>query len=279
MDMLKKTVTLNDGNKIPVIGLGTWQTPASIACRVVKEGIEVGYRHIDTASAYYNEEEVGRGIKESGIARKDIYVTTKIRAELKTYEEARDQIQDSLKKLGTGYIDLMLIHCPTPWDEYGPGRKDYFKENLAVYKAMEEAYERGEIKSLGVSNFNIADVKNILSHCKVKPVVNQIPWFIGERQEELKQYCHDHGILIESYSPLGTGRLLSSPLVKMMAEKYHVTPAQLCIRFALLDADITLPKTTHKEYMITNSQVDFEISNEDLEIMKQAKKGWDYWED
>ncbi len=267
--MLKKIVTFANGETIPVIGLGTWQTPNDIAARVVKEAIEVGYRHIDTAAAYRNEEGVGEGIRLSGIAREELFITTKVPAEIKTYEGAKEVIQASLKKLGVDYIDLVIIHCPAPWPLYAKGVKGFYEENVAVYRAMEEAVERGEIRSIGVSNFAIDDVQNILDHCKIKPAINQIPWFIGHRNEELRDYCHKNGILVESYSPLGTGRLLDKPELADMAKKYGVTVPQLCIKFALMDVDITLPKTTHKEYMIQNAQLDFEISDEDFEALKR----------
>lgn len=270
-DMLKKTVTLSNGKQIPVIGLGTWQTPNDIACRVVKDAIEVGYIHIDSASAYENEIGVGEGVRLSGISRDKIYVTTKVPSHMKSYETAKAVIKQSLERLNIDYIDLMLIHCPTPWSEYGKTSYKYFEENVEVYRAMEEAYERGEIKSLGISNFSIEDTKNILEHCKIKPVINQIPWYIGCRNEALRDYCHENGILIESYSPLGTGRLLDNPEVKTIADKYGVSTAQLCIKFALMDVDITLPKTTHKERMIANAELDFEISSEDFEALKKIE--------
>ena len=267
--MLKKTIAFSNGNKIPVIGLGTWQTPNDIASRVVKDAIDVGYIHIDTAAAYRNEEGVGEGIRQSGVDRRNLFITTKVPAEIKTYEGAKEVIQQSLKKLQLDYIDLVIIHCPAPWPLYAKGVKGYYKENVEVYRAMEEAVERGEIKSIGVSNFAIDDIQNILDHCKIKPVINQIPWFIGCRNEKLKEFCKENGILVESYSPLGTGRLLNNPAVIDMAKKYNVTVPQLCIKFALMDVDITLPKTTHKEYMIQNAQLNFEIAPEDFEALKR----------
>lgn len=267
--MLKKTITFSNGNKIPVIGLGTWQTPNDIASRVVKDAIDVGYVHIDTAAAYRNEEGVGEGIRQSGVDRRNLFITTKVPAEIKTYEGAKEVIQQSLKKLQLDYIDLVIIHCPAPWPLYAKGVKGYYQENVEVYRAMEEAVERGEIKSIGVSNFAIDDIQNILDHCKIKPVINQIPWFIGCRNEKLKEFCKENGILVESYSPLGTGRLLNNPAVIDMAKKYNVTVPQLCIKFALMDVDITLPKTTHKEYMIQNAQLNFEIAPDDFEALKR----------
>ena len=266
--MLKRTVKFYNGNPIPILGLGTWQLPDYEAARVVKDAIDVGYIHIDTASAYENECGVGEGIRLSGIPRDKIFITTKVPAEIKTYEGAVNVIQQSLQRLGVEYIDLLIIHCPVPWREYHEGVRGYMKENVEVYRAMEEAYERGEIKAIGVSNFSIDDLQNIFDHCKIKPMINQIPWYITKRDEPLKEFCQKNNILVESYSPLGTGRLLDNPVIVDIANKYGVTPAQLCIRFALQDVDITLPKTTHKERMIQNAEVDFEISPEDFEVLK-----------
>ena len=267
--MLKKTVNFYNGVSIPVIGLGTWQLPEEDAARVVKDAIDVGYIHIDTAAAYRNEHGVGEGIKLSGIDRKKLFITTKVPAEIKTYEEAKQVIQESLRKLDVDYIDLVIIHCPVPWRMYHEDIDAYNEENVEVYRAMEEAYERGELRAIGVSNFSIKNIQNIIDHCKIKPMINQIPWFIGKRNEELKQYCHKNQILVESYSPLGTGRILNNQKIVEMAKKYNVTPAQLCIKFALMDVDITLPKTTHKERMIENAKMDFEISPQDFEELKK----------
>jgi len=269
--MLKKTTKFYNGYEIPVLGLGTWQVPDYDAARVVKEGLEVGYIHIDTASAYENERGVGEGIRLSGIPREKIFITTKVPAEIKDYEGAKRVIQQSLERLGVDYIDLVIIHCPVPWREYHEGIRGYFNENVEVYRAMEEAYERGELKNIGVSNFDIHDLENIFEHNHVKPVINQIPWYIGHRNEKLKEFCQKNGILVESYSPLGTGRLLDNPVVVEVANKYGVTPAQLCIKFALQDVDITLPKSTHKERMIENAQLDFMINEEDFARLKEVK--------
>lgn len=266
--MNHKTIKLSNGHQIPVIGLGMWQVKKEDAVRVIEEGIEVGYIHIDTAAAYQNEEEVGIGVRNSNIKREDIYITSKIPGEVKDYEGAKRYINESLKKLNMDYIDLMLIHCPVPWHLYKEGYKGFYKENLEVYKAMEEAYFEGKIKSLGISNFNVDDLKNIIENVRVKPVINQIVWHIGKRNEEVKEYCHKNGILIEAYSPLGTGRILDNELIKNMANKYNVSPAQLCIKFTLMDVDITLPKTTHKNRMIENIDLNFEISDEDFETLK-----------
>lgn len=266
--MLNERFTLNDGYTIPRIGLGTWQTPADIAARVVREAIEVGYRHIDTAAAYRNEEAVGRGVRDSGIRREDIFVTSKIPAEIKDASLARKQIEESVKLLGLGYIDLMLIHCPVPWNEWGRRTSDYFAENAAVYRELERASDEGLIRSIGVSNFLPHDLENIVQNCATVPAVDQISFHVGHTQPDVAAACAKHGVAIESYSPIATGHLLKYGLVAEMAAKYGVTPAQLCVRFALQCVPVTLPKTTHREYMESNAQVDFVISAEDMETLK-----------
>lgn len=273
MSILEKTVKLSNGYEIPVLGLGTWQTDPKETARVVKDAIDCGYRHIDTASAYKNEAGVGAGIKASGIARDQLFVTSKVRAELKTFQEARDQIRDSLDKLQTGYIDLMLIHCPVPWAEFRNRPKgNRHAENREVWRALEEAVDEGLIRSIGVSNFNNDDTQNILNHCRIMPVVNQINWHIGYEETDIRDYCHRNGLLVEAYSPIATGKLLNNEQVKAIAEKYGKTIAQLCIAFTLQRTDISLPKTTHKEYMIQNADVDFTISEEDLAVLRSIKE-------
>lgn len=165
--ILNETYTLNNGYKIPKIAFGTWQIDNSTVTNAVKKALLIGYRHIDTASAYENEEGIGKAIKESGLSREEIFITSKIPASVKSYEEAKTIINNSLKNLDTSYIDLMLIHVPKPWEELFSGSdKNYFEENLAVWKAMEEAVDRGLIRSIGVSNFEIEDIQNIIEHGK-----------------------------------------------------------------------------------------------------------------
>lgn len=278
--MLNKKIKLNNGLEIPVIGLGTWQTPNDITSRVVQEALEVGYLHIDTANAYDNEQGVGEGIRKSHINRDKLFVTSKIPAEIKSYQEAKDKIDESLSLLNIDYIDLMLIHCPCPWNQFkkhsnalennnwdGWKRYGYEEENLQVYKALEEAVQAGKIKSIGISNFFNKDTENILKNCSIKPVVNQINYHIGFEQNDIVQYCHDNDILIEAYSPIATGDLLNNQSVKEIADKYNVSVAQLSIRYALDKTDIVLPKTTHKEFMMENAKLDFIISEEDIKIL------------
>ncbi|MCH5171443.1 MAG: aldo/keto reductase [Erysipelotrichales bacterium] len=272
MSILKDKMMLNNGIEIPAIALGTWQIDNETVVRCVKDAYDLGYRHIDSASDYQNEEGVGRAIKELKIDRNSIFITTKVPASIKNYKEAVEIIKESLRKLDLGYIDLLLIHAPAPWPEMGPNRKAYFNENLEVWRAMEEFYKMGLVKAIGVSNFNVADVKNILDNCEIKPTVNQIPAFIGYIENDTIDFCKENNILIEAYSPVATGRLLKSEYLKNIAAKYGVTSAQLCIKFDYQLGLLPLPKSTHKEYMKENAELDFVISDEDMALLSKLKQ-------
>lgn len=266
MSELNEYYVLTNGVKIPKIGFGTWQLPQEIAEETVFTALEAGYRHIDTAMAYGNEQGVGDGIRKSGLFREEVFITTKIPAEVKTYEGAKDCIKQSLGKLG--YIDLILIHAPKPWDEmHGGGTEPHYEENVAVWKAMEEAYNAGMVCAIGVSNFQIADLENIINNCKITPFVNQIKAHIGNYPAELIAYCKEKGILIEAYSPIATGRLLREQKIIAVAEKYGVSVPRLCVKYLLQRGLLPLPKTTHKEYMIQNAQTDFTIDEGDMSVL------------
>lgn len=269
---------LNNGISIPMLGLGTWLIDNDKASEAVKSAIELGYRHIDTAQAYGNEEGVGIGIKESKIKREEIFVTTKIAAELKDYDSAKKSIEESLKKLNLEYIDLMIIHSPQPWREVNQSNNRYEKENIAVYQALEEALTAGKLKSIGVSNFLITDLENIMKSSKIKPAVNQILTHIGNTPFELIDFCHKNDIAVEAYSPLGHGNLINNPELKKIADKYQTSVAQLAIKYCLQLDLITLPKTANPKHQKTNMELDFEISAEDMEILKKFNPQTDYGE-
>lgn len=257
---------LSNGNLIPKLAYGTWLIKNSDAYKCVTMALDAGYRHIDTAQVYGNEAEVGRAIREYNIDRKDIYLVSKVNASHKDYESAKRSIYNSLKRLGVEYIDLMLIHCPQPWDEFR-GSKRYFKENIEVWRALEEAYNEGKIKAIGVSNFLIDDIQNILDNCTIKPMVNQIEIHIYETPMELINFCKDNDIIVESYSPIDHGAALRNKLIQDMAEKYHVSVAQLCIKYTLQLDTISIPKASSKEHIEENLRLDFEISKEDMDYL------------
>lgn len=268
--MLNQTYELYNGIKIPKIGLGTWLIDNEKVCEVIKKAIKLGYKHIDTAQAYGNEEGIGKALKEISVPRNELFITTKIQAELKNYEDAKKSIEESLNKLGLDYIDLFIIHCPQPWNEFR-SEKRYFKENIQVWKALEEAYKEGKVKAIGVSNFLIDDLQNILNNCEIKPMVNQVEAHICDVPFELAEFCKNNNILIEAYSPIAHGLALQSEKIKEIADKYKVSVAQLCIRYTLELGFVTLPKTVHEEYMKSNVDVNFEISKEDMAILNGVK--------
>ncbi len=269
--MMNKELILNNNNKIPTLAYGTWLIPNKDAARCVKDAIEAGYRHIDTAQAYQNEEGVGKGIKESGLSREDIYLTTKVMAEHKSYAKAKKSIDESLKKLGVDYIDLILIHCPQPWILFR-SKKRFFKENKEVWKALEDAYFEGKVKAIGVSNFLIDDLENILEDCRVKPMVNQILCHIGETPTDVIKFCMENDIVVEAYSPIAHGAALKNDEVVKMAEKYNVSVAQLCIKYTLELGLVSIPKASKKEHIIDNMKLDFNISEDDMvELIKLNK--------
>lgn len=263
-----KDFVLSNGVKIPEVGYGTWLIKNDDAYECVRNAIEAGYTHIDSAQAYGNEENVGKAIRECGLPREKIFLTTKVQAEIKSYEKAKKSIEKSLETLGLDYIDLILIHCPQPWMLFR-GKRRFFKENKEVWRALEEAYEEGKVKSIGVSNFLVDDLENILEDCKVKPMVNQILCHIGNTPMDVIKFCQENDIVVESYSPIAHGAALKNPAIVKMAEKYGVSVAQLCIKYTLQLDTVSLPKASSKEHIIDNLKLDFEISEEDMiELIK-----------
>lgn len=258
---------LNNGIKIPVLGLGTWFIDDDKADDAVISAVKNGYRHIDTAQAYGNERGVGAGVKACGIPREELFVTSKVAAEAKTYDAAAESIDKTLNKMGLDYIDLMLIHSPQPWTEWRDGKR-YFEENIRVWKALEDAYTAGKIKAIGVSNFLIDDLENLLSHCEIKPMVNQLLIHIGNTPTELIEYCKKRNIVVEAYSPIAHGEALKNETIVAMSQKYGVSVPQLCIKYVLNLGAVALPKTANAEHMQNNADLDFEIINEDMEVLK-----------
>lgn len=276
--MLNETYELNNGVKIPKLGLGTWLIDNEKVVDVVKTALAAGYRHIDTAQAYGNEEGVGKAIRESSIPREEIFVTSKIAAEAKSYQEAYNSIIETLNKMGLDYLDLMIIHSPEPWAEFRSEKK-YFEENKEVWRALEKAYEEGKVKAIGVSNFLQEDLENILSSCKIKPMVNQILTHISNTKKELIDFCKDYDILVEAYSPIAHGAALKNEKIQKMAEKYKVSIPQLCIRYTIELGLVSLPKASTKEHIIDNSKVNFKITEEDMKTLINMDTIEDYGND
>lgn len=267
-----QTYTLKSGKKIPALGLGTWQMSPSEAYAAVKTAVALGYRQIDTAAAYGNETDVGRAVAECGIAREDLFLTTKIPAEIKNAEEAARSIENSLTALDTPYVDLLLIHAPLPWDEIcgrapRPAHR-YERENLEVWHIMEDFVRRGKVRAIGLSNFENEDVLNILSEAAIRPDVNQIRCYIGHTPRNAIDFCKQHDILIQAYSPNATGRLLNNGQVQAIAAKYGVSVPQLAIRYDLQLGTQPLPKTTDPAHIAENADLCFTVSDEDMALLE-----------
>lgn len=265
--VLQDTYTLANGIKMPKIGLGTWQIPdGDAAYDSVMFALKNGYRHIDTAAAYGNEKSVGKAIRDSKIPREEIFVTTKLPAERKGYEVAKECFEKSLADLDIGYIDLYLIHAPWPWDRIG---MDCTEGNIESWKAIEEIYESGKVRAIGVSNFEPKHLQPVLDNCRIVPMCDQINFHIGHRQEETMNFCKEHNIQVTAYSPLATGGIVNDEYIAKIAEKYNVTIPQVCIRYCIQKGNVVIPKSTKEERIISNVQVDFELSAEDMAYLDQ----------
>lgn len=261
---------LINGIEILGVGFGTWMIPDRKAADAVKTALKVGYRLIDTAEAYGNEKGVGEGIRESGLKRDEIFLTTKLRAEYKDYNSAYKAIQESLEKLDIGYIDLMIIHSPEPWIHYRNG-KHYFEGNLEAWKALEHFYKEGKIKAIGVSNFEVVDLENIIKNGEVKPMVNQVLAHVGNMPFETIDFCKKNNIIVEAHSPFGHGEVLKSKFLKEMAERLNSTPSQICLAYCLKHQMIPLAKSMNEEHMKDNLNINLNLTQEDIKELDDYK--------
>jgi diketogulonate reductase-like aldo/keto reductase len=245
-----RTRVLADGTEIPLLGLGVWQMRKGRECEdAVRWALQAGYRHIDTAQAYGNEESVGRALRDSGVAREDVFITTKFHPRRK---DPAAEVQRSLKRLGVDAVDLYVIH----WPAGGP---------TWAWDGMQRAQEGGHARSIGVSNFSVAELDALLAVADVPPAVNQVQFSPFEYRRRLLDACEQRGVAIEAYSPLGTGRHLGDPRVAAIAERAGRTPAQVLVRWCLQRSLIVLPKSTHRERIEENARVfDFTLSDADM---------------
>ncbi len=263
---LKDTLTLNNGVELPVIGFGTWQSPAGeTTYNAVMAALESGYVHVDTATAYGNEESVGKAVndymRKSGTKRENLFITTKLQNPDHGYERTKKAIDNSLTLLGLDYIDLYLIHWPNPI----AFRDNWQEMDKESWRAMEEAYREGKIRALGLSNFHPHHINVILEDATVKPTVNQIKFCPGINQKEVAIYSREKRMLLEAYSPMGTGAVLSNPDMIALSQKYKKSVAQLCIRYSLQNGYIPLPKSITASRIKDNTLVfDFELTESDM---------------
>ncbi len=273
--ILNETYPLSGGAAVPKLGLGTWFIDDDKAAEAVRAAVKLGYRMIDTAQAYGNERGVGEGVRTCGVAREELFVASKVAAELKTYEAAAKSIDETLEKMGLSYLDQMIIHSPQPWSEFRV-EKRYFEENKAVWRALEDAQSAGKVRVIGVSNFLRDDLENLLADCRVRPMVNQILLHISNTDMELVDFCKAQGICVEAYSPIAHGEALKNPAITAMAAKYSVSAAQLCIRYVIQLGAVALPKTADPGHMASNAAVDFTISDADMEALRGMERIADY---
>ncbi len=266
--ILKKTFTLSNNITIPKVGFGTAPLKGDDAYEAVRNALKAGYIHIDTAAAYGNETDIARAIKDSDIPRENLFITSKLHASIKDYDEALKAFQESLDRLETSYLDLYLIHAPWPWDQKF---SDHSSGNIAAYKALEALYSAGKIKAIGVSNFSPDDLDNIIDNCDLVPHVNQIKFHIGHPQTDTIKYCKDKNILIEAYSPLGRGGILTHDILKDMARKYQVSTAQLAVRYVLEKDILPLPRSSKPDHIINNAEVAFTLAADDMRQLDTLK--------
>ncbi|EMN11544.1 aldo/keto reductase [Leptospira borgpetersenii] len=262
-NVLNQAVTLNNGLSMPILGLEVWKTQSGNCREAVLNALEAGYRHIDTAKIYSNEEDVGKAIKESGIPRKEIFITTKLWNADQGSDKTRKALETSLKKLGIDQVDLYLIHFPVT------------SQRMDSWKELEKAYHDKLCKSIGVSNYTITHLTELLKNSEVTPTVNQVEFHPFLNQVNLFEFCKKHKIQLEAYSPLAHGQKVEDPKIAEIAKKYGKTPAQILIRWAIEQKIVVIPKSTKKERIVENSKVfDFKISEEDMKILNSLDENF-----
>lgn len=262
---LTSDLKLSNGVTIPGLGYGTYQTPTEDAYRAVTDALAVGYRHIDTAARYGNESGVGQAVKDSGLKREEVFITSKLWNTERGYDKTMAALEKTLAELGTDYLDLYLIHWPANEKQFG---QEAAALNLDTWRAFEDLYKAGKIKAIGVSNFMPNHLEALLAQAEIKPMVNQIEVHPGWPQTEAIRYCQRNDILVEAWAPLGEAAALSNPVLAKIAAKYDHTPAQVCLRWEIQQGILPLPKSVHKERMAENTKLfDFELTEDEMDII------------
>ncbi len=254
---------IRNGNQIPIVGLGTWQiTERNLLKEIVRDAYDVGYRLIDTAAAYSNEIALSKAISENGLPREELFLSDKVWNTSRGYEAVQEACKKSLKKLKTDYLDMYLIHWPASPKLYS----NWAEINADTWRGMERLYKDGLVRAIGVCNFKIHHLEELLKEAEKKPFINQVEMHPGLNQKELLNYCNDKDIVIEASSPLGNGQILSNPVLNEIATEKKKTPAQICLRWGLQKGVIVIPKSSNPERIKQNIEVfDFELTEEDVE--------------
>ncbi len=262
--IMKQIFTLPNGRQIPNIGFGTWQLQdGEVAENAVKAAIDAGYRHIDTAAGYGNETSVGKAVRASGVARGELFITSKLPNNMRGYKTTFEAFDSTMEKLGLDYLDLYLIHWPASHHRF----ENWEQINLDTWRAMTELYKAGKIRAIGVSNFMPHHLAALME-TEVYPMVDQIEFHPGHMQTELRRFCNSHGISVEAWSPLGRGSMLTSETLLALGAKYEKSAAQICIRWCMQHAAIPLPKSVTPSRIAENIDVyDFILSDEDMAII------------
>lgn len=264
-----KTFTLNNGIEIPVIGFGTYKATDEEACQAVKDAVEAGYRLIDTAAVYKNEKGVGQGIKECGVPREELFITSKLWNTERGYESTLKAFDETMEKLGLDYLDLYLIHWPANKKQFGDKADEL---NAQTWKAFEKLYKEGRIKAIGLSNFQEHHIEKLLETAEIQPMVDQLEIHPGWTQKETVEYCQKKGIVVEAWSPLGRSTVLNSETLLEIASHYNKSVAQVCLRWEIQNGVLPLPKSVHKERILANLDVfDFEINEEDMKVIDELE--------
>lgn len=272
MDNIYDCYTLSNGVKIPCVAFGTYKAADGKSTEIIQTALKTGYRYFDTASFYGTETFLRDAIRESGVDRKECFLASKLWKDEMGYENAKAALARTLENLGTDYLDLYLIHWPLPT----PDSKNWRELDRETWRALEELYQEGKIRAIGLSNFLPHHIDNLLETCEIKPMVDQLEFHPGYTQEAAVRYCQERDILVQAWSPIGRGRVLEDPMMSEMAEKYHVSAAQICLRYALQRGIVPLPKSSSEERMRQNQEIfHFEISKEDMcRIDTMPQTGW-----
>lgn len=267
LNLYQRIITNGSKDMNNRIIFGTWQLEDDEICyKAVRDALSAGYRHIDTAADYGNEESVGRAIRESGIPREEIIVTSKLSAMVKDADEAERAMDESFRRLDLGYIDYYIIHSPRPWGT--DPNEHYTAENQAIWPRMERRVRAGQFKHIGISNFDVRNVQDILDVAQIKPAVNQVKCHVGNYPRTLAAFCEKEGIMMTGYSTLSTNALIGKDAIKSFADKYGVSTAQICIRFSIQKGFYPIVLSTNPEHIASNLQVDFVISDEDMKALE-----------